>query len=73
MAKRKPSNTRNVAIPTVESKTTVLKSPDAITERDIAVRAFSMYQARGAQHGHDIEDWLTAERELRGSSSIAVL
>jgi len=30
----------------------------------IAKRAFELYLARGASHGHDVEDWLEAEREL---------
>lgn len=31
---------------------------------DIAVRAYARFEARGFQHGHDVEDWLAAEREL---------
>jgi DUF2934 family protein len=38
----------------------------AITDRDIARRAFELYCARGCRHGHDLDDWLAAERELRG-------
>lgn len=30
----------------------------------IARRAFELFQRRGWQHGHDVEDWLAAEREL---------
>jgi hypothetical protein len=44
----------------------------AITNETIARRAFELYCERGSQHGHDVEDWLRAERELRvppGSSS----
>jgi hypothetical protein len=36
---------------------------DPITEA-IARRAFELFVARGQQHGHDIDDWLQAEREL---------
>jgi Protein of unknown function (DUF2934) len=36
----------------------------AVSESDIAARAFSYYCERGFQHGSDIEDWLRAEREL---------
>jgi hypothetical protein len=32
---------------------------------DIAQRAFELYCARGCEEGHDIQDWLQAERELR--------
>ena len=37
--------------------------PQATVE-DIAERAYALYLARGAQHGHDVEDWLQAERDL---------
>jgi hypothetical protein len=29
----------------------------------IAHRAYETYLARGADHGHDLDDWLQAERE----------
>ena len=32
---------------------------------DIANRAYELYQRRGGDHGHDVDDWLQAERELR--------
>lgn len=28
----------------------------------IAEKAYELYQKRGQIHGHDLEDWLTAER-----------
>ena len=43
------------------------------TERDtgdqtvhelIAVRAYELFQSRGAIHGTDIDDWLQAEKEI---------
>ncbi|HEY7172940.1 MAG TPA: DUF2934 domain-containing protein [Vicinamibacterales bacterium] len=43
-----------------------------VTDRDVAARAFEIYCERGSQHGHDVEDWLQAERELRGSVTAAV-
>ena len=30
----------------------------------IAMRAYLLFEARGGQHGHDIEDWLQAQNEL---------
>jgi hypothetical protein len=36
---------------------------DPITEA-IAERAYELFLERGAEHGHDLEDWLRAEREL---------
>jgi hypothetical protein len=33
---------------------------------EIARRAFELFQARGGYGGEEINDWLRAERELRG-------
>jgi DUF2934 family protein len=33
---------------------------------DVARRAYALYQARGAEDGRDVDDWLRAERELSG-------
>jgi hypothetical protein len=33
----------------------------------IARRAYELYEARGREHGHDVDDWLQAERELKES------
>jgi hypothetical protein len=38
-------------------------------EGDIAKRAFELYCDRGREDGHDVDDWLNAERELRDASS----
>ena len=32
---------------------------------DVARRAYELYEQRGRRHGHDWDDWLKAERELR--------
>jgi hypothetical protein len=37
----------------------------ALTESAIARRAYDLYVARGCEDGHDVEDWLRAEQELR--------
>jgi hypothetical protein len=34
------------------------------THDEIAELAFSLYESRGRQDGHDVEDWLRAEQEL---------
>ena len=39
--------------------------PAAVTNGDVARRAYDLYLGRGCEHGHDVEDWLQAERELR--------
>ena len=32
---------------------------------EIAIRAYQLYEHRGGVHGHDLEDWFEAERQLR--------
>ena len=34
------------------------------TKDEVAQRAYRLYEARGRVDGHDIEDWLLAEKEL---------
>jgi hypothetical protein len=41
-----------------------------ITESDIARRAYDLYLARGCTPGHQLEDWLQAEQELRQGSLV---
>lgn len=31
-------------------------------------RAYKLYEQRGREDGHDWDDWIAAERELRGSA-----
>ena len=40
-----------------------------VTDSDIARRAFELYCERGRKDGHDVDDWLNAERELRDASN----
>ena len=40
-------------------------APTNVTQHDIARRAYELYLARDGEHGHDVYDWLQAERELR--------
>ena len=39
-----------------------------INRERVAQRAYELYQARGGGDGMAMEDWLAAERELRGGS-----
>jgi len=36
------------------------------SEEDIRMRAYQRFLDRGGAHGMDFEDWLEAERELKG-------
>jgi hypothetical protein len=68
MAKSARRRTDNVlAMPTVESPIAV-PIASGVTEDDIARRAFELYCDRGREDGHDVDDWLNAERELRDAS-----
>jgi len=46
--------------------------PTEATEQDIGRRAYDLYLARGCEPGHELEDWLRAERELRQRSVASV-
>jgi len=37
-----------------------------LTEEIIRMRAYELFEQRGYQHGHDLEDWLQAEAEVMG-------
>jgi hypothetical protein len=39
------------------------------TQQQIAERAYQIYQERGGEEGHDLEDWLQAELELNEADS----
>jgi hypothetical protein len=41
----------------------VTSEPQELEDR-IRVRAYELYQARGGENGHDLEDWLRAEEEV---------
>jgi hypothetical protein len=43
------------------------------SHEDIARLAYSLYLGRGAEDGHDLSDWLQAESQLRGESSVPEL
>ena len=46
------------------------KPPAAVTsepqelEHEIRLRAHELYEARGREDGHELEDWLRAEEEI---------
>ena len=49
---------------------TLRRKPDRraqprVSPADIAVRAYELYEQRGRDDGHDVDDWLRAEQELQ--------
>jgi hypothetical protein len=55
-------------MPSVESAIAAAIA-SGVTESDIARRAYELCCDRGREDGHDVDDWLNAERELRDLSS----
>jgi len=65
MAKTKPSLREVESEREIETNTDVENQFSAtITQEEIAQRAYALYEARGREDGHDLDDWLEAEREL---------
>ena len=60
MSKR---NERTSASPDSPVTADAVPSDDLRSLGDVARRAYQKYQARGGEHGRDVEDWLEAERE----------
>ncbi len=53
------------ANPPKKSPATVTSEPqDLELEDQIRLRAHELYEARGREHGHEMEDWLRAEEEI---------
>jgi hypothetical protein len=50
---------------------TPLTTEQTLTTSEIARRAFELYCARGYQPGHELDDWLQAEGELRAAVAAA--
>jgi hypothetical protein len=46
-------------------------SPGGDDRHRVASRAYELYEERGGGHGNDMEDWLTAEREVSDGDSQA--
>ena len=42
------------------------KSSLELTEELIRIHAYLIYEKRGCENGHDLEDWLQAEAEILG-------
>ncbi len=41
-----------------------------LTEETIRQRAFELFEQRGCEPGHDLDDWLQAEAEVMGKKPI---
>ena len=64
--KRVGSSSPNEAAPTVPTVPPApATEPDSARTR-IAVRAYEIYLERGCREGHELDDWLEAERDVLG-------
>jgi hypothetical protein len=70
-ATRKKTSASASAIKEIAPKrTSGAKAPVVgVSHDEIARLAHRFWSERGRQHGHDAEDWLRAEQELRGRAS----
>ena len=44
--------------------TSITTHPNPSLEQQIRERAYELYEERGREDGHDLEDWLRAESEI---------
>jgi Protein of unknown function (DUF2934) len=58
-------NNKAVAVLDAQVKKTPAKVETQPTEQEIAQRAHELFLQRGSVGGHELEDWLQAERELQ--------
>ena len=69
---RTPKPRRSTTTAGAQPSDTLGVQPDVIgnepTLDDIRRRAYERYLERGGGHGMDFEDWLAAERDLRGQN-----
>ena len=56
---------------TVETTAPTTGAPNDIQEQ-IRLRAYELYEKRGSEDGHELEDWLQAEAEAAKSTEKAV-
>lgn len=69
---KKPGRPKTAKNPTVAiAEPLMVNNPSTNGDVDarIAERAYELYHHRGGHHGQDLEDWLTAEREVLSEES----
>jgi hypothetical protein len=64
------TNPAEAAIAVGESMAPAPNESAPVSVADVAQRAYDLYLARGREPGHDVEDWLQAERDLRGAGTV---
>ncbi len=51
-----------------QTETADVSVGNSARDEEIRRRAYEIYLERGEQPGHDLDDWLQAERELEGGA-----
>ena len=52
-------------------KQTAKNETDPNREQEIRRRAYALYEERGHEDGHDVDDWLRAEADINASAQKA--
>ena len=70
---RQPATARDKRTPTTQQRISSLPTVQTaeptratVTEDEIRLRAYEIYLKRGGESGDEFNDWIQAERELRG-------
>jgi len=56
-----------IALGPVGSSVTDWRQMTDVAHDQIARRAYELYVARGRETGHDLDDWLTAQRDIQAA------
>jgi Protein of unknown function (DUF2934) len=53
---------------TTKKPSTFSRAVEENVEEQIRIRAYELFEARGREADHDLEDWLEAEAEITGAT-----
>jgi hypothetical protein len=67
--KATPAPVAKVPPKPVAKPVSAVAKPYEPTQEEIQTRAFEIYVAEGCKPGHDLENWVRAEKELRAKAS----
>jgi DUF2934 family protein len=57
-----------VATTSTQTALTVVENHNEASTEAVAARAYQLYIERGCTHGHDLDDWIEAERQIKTES-----
>ena len=57
-------NVKSQATSASQGEAVNTSAADSPPREEIRIRAYEIYMERGGEPGHDLDDWLQAEREL---------